>query len=102
MGFHVPQADDLPPEPGAEGRIDFPVTFDLKVIMNMAGTLEDNRSRLQGILDALGIPFAEWRTRFSSNRNYVSFSVTITLSDRALMDRLYGELKKDAAVRFAF
>lgn len=82
-------------------KFDFPVNFDLKVVMEMKFSLEENRQTLVCILDSLEIRHFEWRTRFSAERNYVSFSVNITLENQEKMDRLYEEMKKVSHIRFA-
>lgn len=92
-------------------KMEFPVSFDLKVIMEMKSKpgeneeppviLEENRKTLLCILNGLSIPHQEWRTRFSSERNYVSFSVGIILESQEKMDRLYEEMRKVPSIRFA-
>ena len=82
-------------------KIDFPVNFDLKVIMEMKVPLEENRQALVCIFESLCIQHFEWRTRFSSERNYVSFSVNVLLESQEKMDRLYEEMKKLPQIRFA-
>lgn len=92
-------------------KMDFPVNFDLKVIMEMKNKpgesaeppviLEENRKAIVCILNGLNIRHFEWRTRFSSERNYVSFSVNVTLESQEKMDRLYEEMKKIPSIRFA-
>lgn len=82
-------------------KMEFPVNFDLKVIMKMIVSLEENRKILTGILDGLEIRHFDWRTRFSSERNYVSFSVNVTLESQEKMDSLYCEMKKVEHIKFA-
>ena len=92
-------------------KIDFPVNIDLKIIMEMTNKpgenaeppeiLEENRKTILRILDGLSIEHQEWRTRFSSERKYVSFSVSVILESQEKMDRLYEEMKKVPSIRFA-
>jgi putative lipoic acid-binding regulatory protein len=92
-------------------KMEFPMNIDLKIIMEMKNKpgenaeppliLEENRKTIVCVLSGLSIPHFEWRTRFSAERNYVSFSVNVTLENQEKMDRLYEEMKKIPSIRFA-
>lgn len=81
--------------------LEFPVSFDLKVIMNCDKALELNESILRTILTRLSIPHEKWSHRFSSGNKFVSFSVNVTLDQRETMDNLYAELRSETSVRWA-
>ena len=81
--------------------LDFPVTFDLKVIMDGTVPDHDNKTDIARILYELEIPFSHWAKRLSTKGNYVRFSVSITLDSKEKMDELYDELRKIDSLKFA-
>lgn len=82
-------------------KIKYPVTFDLKIIMDATVPDHDNKTDIARILYELEIPFSHWRKRLSTKGNYVRFSVSITLDSQDKLNSLYQELKKIDSLKFA-
>ena len=92
--------------PACEGpfggrQIEFPVDFDLKVIMDMKVSMEQNRARLAGMLDRLGIGHRGWNHKYSSGGKFVSFTIHVDIDSRETMDSLYVSMKEEPSIRFA-
>ncbi len=69
--------------------IDFPVNFDLKIIVTSAKESEEHRKELESVLSDLDIPCSNWRERVSSKGSYLSYTVNVTVMSRELFDRMY-------------
>lgn len=82
-------------------KLQFPVTFDLKVIMEVAIHKNGSRKYLESILEKCQVPHSGWSEKFSSAGKYISYSVKITLQSQLIMDKLYSLLKEEPAVKFA-
>ena len=82
-------------------KLAFPVTFDIKIIMEMKYGYDANKTALMEIFEELCVPFGEISEKYSSDRNFVSFSSNITLHSQEIYERLYIRLKDEKAVRFA-
>jgi putative lipoic acid-binding regulatory protein len=72
-------------------KLKFPVSFDLKVIME-SGEDEENQEIIINVLNDLKIPFSNWDIRESSKGNYKRYSVKIVLITKKRMDDLYSIL----------
>lgn len=81
--------------------IEFPVTFQLKAVMIGTETDEDNKEKLVSVFIKLKIPYEYTDKKESSKGAYVSFTYSITVSNRKQMDALYAELKKIKELKFA-
>ncbi len=55
----------------------FPVSFDLKVIMETMPDIADNKKILGDILNGIGITNSNWYHKFSAEHNYISFTVSM-------------------------
>lgn len=82
-------------------KIKFPVSFDIKVIMDMVAGKEANEERLAGIFNLLEVKHTGWSDKYSSGGKFISFTVQITLETKEKMDALYLALQKEPSVRFA-
>ena len=82
-------------------KVKFPVSFDIKIIMNSIGDDSVNEKILRGIFDRFSILHRDWQKKMSSGNKFVSFSVNITLESQEKMDSLYNELKQEPNIRFA-
>jgi len=80
---------------------EFPLTFDLKVILENYYSEEQMQAHLRLIFSRLGIPNAEWRSRLSTGGKYISFTIEITLKDETIMKNLYSVLKTLPGVKLA-
>ena len=82
-------------------KILFPVIYDLKVIMDSLSTEEKHRNDLSKIFLELDIPFKNWRSKLSSKKTYVSFTVKVKINSQSTLDKLYSEIKKLDSVKMA-
>ena len=76
----------------------FPVTYDLKIIME-SGNDEENQIVIKKVLDDLKIPNSNWDIRESSLGNYKRYSVKITVISKKIMEELYNVLPKIPKVK---
>lgn len=79
----------------------FPVSFDLKVIMEKGGDSVDTRTILEKILVRNEIPASDWDVKTKPESRYVRYSVSVTLQTRDRMDSLYRDLAEEPRVRSA-
>jgi putative lipoic acid-binding regulatory protein len=82
-------------------KVDFPVTYDLKVFMDATVPDKINKNNLARVLYELEVPFSHWNKRLSSEGKYISFSVSITVNNKTIFTRLYKELKELPGVKYA-
>ena len=78
--------------------IKFPVTYDLKVIMESGNDVE-NQIVIKKALDNLKISNSNWDIRESSLGNYKRYSVKITVISKKIMEELYNVLPKIPKVK---
>ena len=79
----------------------FPVTYDLKVILDGTIPESEHRSRISKILFELEIPFSQWSHRLSKVGRYISMTVSITVDSKEILYHLYEELNKLPGLKFA-
>ena len=85
-----------------EGReIEFPVTFHFKAVMTGTENDDDNKQKLVNVFLKHKIDYNYHDKKVSSKGSYVSFTYEITLGSREQMKKLYGDLKKIKALKFA-
>ncbi len=82
-------------------KINFPITFNLKVIMERTESDDATRILLENLLLRMNILFTAWETKGNPESRYVRFSVTVTLHSRDEMNLLYQELEREPTVRAA-
>lgn len=81
--------------------LEFPVTFDLKVVMDATVSEDNNRKEMHTIFEDLDIPNKEMGTRLSSKGNYMSFTFNVYIISREKLHDLFDRIKSVPAVRFA-
>jgi putative lipoic acid-binding regulatory protein len=81
--------------------IDFPVTYQLKAVMLGTENDDDSKEKLVNVFNELEIAHKYADKKLSSKGAYVSFTYTITVTNRQQMDALYAELKKIKELKFA-
>ncbi len=91
----------LDKNPFGDKKILFPVIYDLKVVMDTLYPEEKHRNDLSKIFLELDIPFKNWRSKLSSKKTYVSFTVKVKLDSQTTLDKLYAEIKKLDSVKVA-
>ena len=82
-------------------KINFPVNYDLKIIMVANNRHEDNRAMFEQIFVKLGIAFLNWRHKESGKGKYTSYTVHIRIVNEMLMKQLYTELHTVPDVKMA-
>lgn len=84
-----------------DSKIDFPISYTLKVVMVYDKDIEKHQQDIEEILLRQKIPFEFQSTKKSSNSNYISFSIRITLLSKVQMDDLYTDLKMLPGIKIA-
>ncbi|MBU2650587.1 MAG: DUF493 domain-containing protein [Bacteroidetes bacterium] len=84
-----------------EEKVNYPVNYDLKVIMDTANPDQTNKEKIIQVLETLNIPYNDWRTKNSSKGNYISFTVNITISSKSILEGLYKGLKAVPEIKYA-
>ncbi len=82
-------------------KIEFPVSFYLKTVMDARVKEEDNKLALIEILKKMEVAYIYHSKKLSGKGNYISFSYKITLTNKLQMDGLYKKLKKVKGLKFA-
>lgn len=81
--------------------VEFPVTFDLKVVMDATIPEDTSRGEMKSIFSDLDIPFKEMGKRLSSKGNYISFTYNVYISSREKLHDLFEKIRSVPGVRFA-
>ena len=82
-------------------KIEFPVTFELKAVLNASVSDNDNRDNLTKVFDKLNISNSFIGNKKSSKGTYVSYNYKVTFQNKPQMDNLYSELKDVPGLKFA-
>lgn len=93
--------DELTKDLNKSEQISFPVTFELKVIIDTALPEEVNKKNLERILTGLAIPFKPMGLRGSKAGNYSSYTYRVTIIDHPLLKALYEQLRDLPGIKFA-
>jgi putative lipoic acid-binding regulatory protein len=81
--------------------IDYPVSFDLKVIMNMTRPVSEQTKYLEDVFSSLHIPNSSWRNKSSKQGNYMSHTIHVTIMNQSILEELYSKLKSNPEIKFA-
>lgn len=81
--------------------INFPVRFDLKVIMNTPDNHKSNIQKLEFLLKTEDIPFRNWRHKASGKGTYTSYTVDVYIISKEKLERMYSDLRKIPEVKMA-
>lgn len=82
-------------------QIEFPVTYILKVVLQLSNDSSKSEKEIETLLDRLKIPFSFLEARISSKQTYISHNIRVTLINKAQMDELYENLKQIPGIKFA-
>lgn len=82
-------------------KVQFPVNFDLKVIMFTDPDPNNSITTLEALLMHLNIPFKNWSHKPSGKGTYTSFTVNIRIESQKLMTELYEKLRDIPEVKMA-
>lgn len=80
---------DLQPQ---NQKIQFPVSFKLKIISVIHGDDKSAFNRFDKVLDHLSITHSGWDSKPSSGGKYSSYRVDVTINDDQTFRSLYSEL----------
>ena len=81
--------------------VKFPVNYDLKVILDNKGDKETHQGSIEKVLKSHKISFSSWRSKFSSNDKYISFTVNININSHEQMTKLYESIKTIDGIKIA-
>ncbi len=84
-----------------EEKVEFPVSYDLKVFMDGTIPDEENKVEVARRLYELEIPFSHWEKRLSKKGNYVCFTVSITVDNNSTFKSLYKRLESIPGIKLA-
>lgn len=82
-------------------KIEFPVTFELKAVLNASSTDDDNMENLSKVFDKLKITNTYIGNKKSSKGTYVSYNYKVTLQNKPQLEKLYSDLKDVPGLKFA-
>ena len=81
--------------------VNYPVIFDLKVIIETSIDANESQKSLESLLKKLKVPFSDWRRRPSSGGKYISFTVSVDIDSAELLEKMYAKIKEVSGVKFA-
>ena len=81
--------------------VNYPVSFDLKVIIETSIHADESQKNLETLLNKLKVPFSDWRRRLSSGEKYISFTVNVDIDSAELLKKVYTALNEIPGVKFA-
>ncbi len=82
-------------------KIEFPVTFQLKAVMDSSVTDENNKENISAVLESLEIKNKCTGSKKSSKGTYVSYNYQVTLISKLQLETLYDKLKGVPGLKFA-
>ncbi|MCF8365808.1 MAG: DUF493 domain-containing protein [Bacteroidales bacterium] len=88
-------------ENGRKAVVEFPVTYDLKVILDADKEVEIQQRNLELVLEDAEVSFDFVKSKHSRKGNFVSLTMKITLHDKDQMGYLYHRLKLLPGIKFA-
>lgn len=80
-------------------KVEFPVQFDLKIIVERVLPDPENQRIFANLLTLHNIPHRNWRHRISGKSTYISFTVTVTVDTREKFQALYREISAVPGVK---
>ena len=81
--------------------VNYPVSFDLKVIIETSIDTDESQKNLKTLLKKLKVPCSDWRRRPSAGGKYISFTVSVDISSQELLEKVYTALREIPGVKFA-
>jgi putative lipoic acid-binding regulatory protein len=81
--------------------VNYPVTFDLKAIIEASIPREESIKSMEVLFAKYKVPFKDWREKPSSGNKYISFTVSVEVESKEILDNLYADLKKLPGLKFA-
>ncbi len=85
----------------ANAKIEFPVTFQLKAVMDKTSTDDGNKEKIVEVLNSLEIKNKYLDRKASSKGTYTSYNYQVTLVSKLQLETLYDKLKTMPGLKFA-
>ena len=82
-------------------QVEFPVKYNLKVILDATIPDHQNRDELVKALEELKVSHENWKDKLSKNGRYISFTIHVEIVSREQLYALYNRLKDIPGVKFA-
>ena len=82
-------------------KIEFPVTFELKAVLDASGSDKDNMKSLSEVFSRQEISNSYIGNKKSSKGTYVSYNYKVTLQSKPQLEKLYSDLKNVPGLKFA-
>lgn len=84
-----------------KAEIEFPVTFQLKAVLDTTSTDEQNKEKLSHVFTNLKIKNNYVNSKTSSKGTYISYHYQVTLISKLQLETLYDNLKSVPGLKFA-
>ncbi len=82
-------------------KINFPVTYDLKVVFDTTVSDDEIRKNLSDAFGRLNVTNSYKGNKKSSKGTYMSYNFEVTLKNKEQLDKLYSDLKDLPGIKFA-
>ncbi len=82
-------------------RVEFPVTYELKAVIDASASDINNMKKISNIFKKLNISNSYVGNKKSSKGTYVSYNYEVTLQNRTQLEQLYVDLKEIPGLKFA-
>jgi len=82
-------------------KIEFPVTFDLKAVLNASNPDDVNMGNLSLVFSKLKVSNTYLGNKKSSKGTYVSYNYKVTLENKPQLETLYSDLRNVPGLKFA-
>ncbi len=86
-------------DPFRDEKLEFPISFHIKIIMENIDSIEDNERVLKIVLESNNIPHSDWSHKKSREQSYISFSAFVTISSKDEMIYIYNKIKEVPGVK---
>lgn len=93
---HLMSASEL-----EQQKIEFPVTFDLKAVMQESENDKINTNNLEVVFKKLDVVHKYLHKKVSSKGTYSSYTYQVTLENKKQMESMYAALKNVEGLKFA-
>lgn len=81
--------------------IEFPVSYDIKIIMHGIKSDKENSAMLIEVFNNLDIKHGKITSKPSKTGKYVSYTVKVTIENKHIFNSLYKQLTEMPAVKMA-
>lgn len=87
--------------PFGDKKIEFPVQYDMKIVVAFEKTIEQIKFAIIEICDRMKVSHTFKSEKVSSKQNYISITLAIILDDQEHMNNFYEELRKLPGLKMA-